>query len=283
MALNGTPLTPVSVFTANVFPPLPNSAVESADVAAGEQALLNRTEYLEDAKVDRDGDTMTGGLTITPPTPGDIGLIVNAAPNTNGVNVVGSGTGVAVDIAGAANSAMVVTAADAAAAVAIANSAGPGLTIIGSTSSTIPALGVATATAQSAASPRIAISSNGYLAFTGPDPNDTVDPGANNAVHALAIPKAWVLIDNTYSVLRSYNVSSVTNVAGSVYELTFVRPMATVNYGVSVTVSGAPGVGGGHNGNKSTSSFRFVLYDTTNKSLGFSGATEALIVVYGEQ
>lgn len=49
MALRGTPLTAVSAFTANVYPPQPNSTVESADVQAGEQALLNRTQYIYDS------------------------------------------------------------------------------------------------------------------------------------------------------------------------------------------------------------------------------------------
>lgn len=51
MALRATPLTAVSAFTANVYPPQPNSPVESNDVNAGEQVLLNRTEWLKDSLI----------------------------------------------------------------------------------------------------------------------------------------------------------------------------------------------------------------------------------------
>lgn len=48
MALSGTPLTETSAFTANIYPPQANSGIASNDVAAGEQALANRTKYLKD-------------------------------------------------------------------------------------------------------------------------------------------------------------------------------------------------------------------------------------------
>lgn len=50
MGLSGTPLTETSAFTAAVYPPQANSAVQSNDVAAGEQALANRTRYLYETK-----------------------------------------------------------------------------------------------------------------------------------------------------------------------------------------------------------------------------------------
>lgn len=50
MSLSLVPLTAVSAFTAAVYPPASGTAVLSADVASGEQALLNRTEYLYDLK-----------------------------------------------------------------------------------------------------------------------------------------------------------------------------------------------------------------------------------------
>jgi hypothetical protein len=43
-------LTETSAFTAAVYPPLANSPVLSNDVAAGEQALANRTKWLYDQK-----------------------------------------------------------------------------------------------------------------------------------------------------------------------------------------------------------------------------------------
>ena len=50
MGLSGTAITPVSTFTANVYPPASATPVLAADVLAGEQALVNRTEYLYDLK-----------------------------------------------------------------------------------------------------------------------------------------------------------------------------------------------------------------------------------------
>lgn len=47
MGLSGTPLTPVNAFTALVYPPDSGSPILAADVEAGEQALLNRTLYLQ--------------------------------------------------------------------------------------------------------------------------------------------------------------------------------------------------------------------------------------------
>jgi hypothetical protein len=60
MALSPTPLTETSAFTANVYPPQPNSAVAADDVGAGEQALANRTKFLNDTKFDKAGGTITG-------------------------------------------------------------------------------------------------------------------------------------------------------------------------------------------------------------------------------
>lgn len=50
MGLSSTALTAVSTFTANVYPPQPGTGVLAADVAAGLQNLLNRTQYLYDLK-----------------------------------------------------------------------------------------------------------------------------------------------------------------------------------------------------------------------------------------
>jgi hypothetical protein len=65
MALSGTPLTETSAFTAAVYPPQPNSDVESNDVAAGENALANRTLFLNDTKFDKAGGTVTGATTFS--------------------------------------------------------------------------------------------------------------------------------------------------------------------------------------------------------------------------
>jgi hypothetical protein len=64
MALDTTALTETSAFTANVYPPLSNTTVVAADVAAGEQALANRTLFLNDTKFDKAGGTITGQTII---------------------------------------------------------------------------------------------------------------------------------------------------------------------------------------------------------------------------
>lgn len=46
MSLSATPIVETSAFTAEIFPPQPNTPVEADDVHAGEQALANRTLYL---------------------------------------------------------------------------------------------------------------------------------------------------------------------------------------------------------------------------------------------
>lgn len=46
MSIDTTALTPVDEFTADLYPPRTGTPINSADVASGEQTLLNRTEYL---------------------------------------------------------------------------------------------------------------------------------------------------------------------------------------------------------------------------------------------
>lgn len=50
MALDTTPLTETSAFTPDICPPLANSAIASADVAASLQKLANRTLFLNDRR-----------------------------------------------------------------------------------------------------------------------------------------------------------------------------------------------------------------------------------------
>jgi hypothetical protein len=60
MALSATALTETSAFTAAVYPPQAATDVEADDVGAGEQALANRTLFLNDTKFDKAGGTVTG-------------------------------------------------------------------------------------------------------------------------------------------------------------------------------------------------------------------------------
>lgn len=46
MGLDSSALTAADTFTTNLYPPLSGTPVLAADVASGEQVLLNRTEYL---------------------------------------------------------------------------------------------------------------------------------------------------------------------------------------------------------------------------------------------
>lgn len=265
--------------------------VVAADIRVPVAALLAEvddirsiTTGLGNTKVDRAGDTMTGTLTITPSSAVDA-LVLNAATNQNAAVITGNGTAYAMEVtAGAANGAITAESNSGEATIEVYNASnGPGVTIIGSTSAIVPALGVATTTVQNATTPRVAISANGFLAMIGTDPNAGVDPGANNALHGANIPKAWVTIDDTYAILDGYNIASITNVLGSIYAVTFVRPMANANYGVKIHVHGAPGYSGAHNGTKTTTGFQFVLYKTNTLALGFGSATEAYIEVTGRQ
>lgn len=285
MAINTTPLAEASVYPAQIYGPLPNSDVESADVDNGLEKLGNRTRYLTDTKVAKAGDTMTSTLTITPAT-SLRALVLNAAANAKAATITGNGTAIAVEIiAGAANSAISATSTDAAPCAEFYNAGnGPGANITGSTSAVIPALIVATTTPSSGAVPRVAVAVSGYLKFTGTDPSVGVDPGANNALHGMTIPKAMALLDTSYAVLDSYNITSVVNVLGSIYRITFVRPMANANYGIKIHVHGAPGYSGTQaNATKTTTHFDFVLFKTDTLALGFGAATEAYIEVTGRQ
>ena len=196
--------------------------------------------------------TISGALTCSNTVTLSKGVtITQSTANTNAVTATGNGTGAGASCTGGAT--------------------GPGLT-------------AAPGTAQTAAVPQKAAEFAGYIQLTGTDPSATVDPGANNVIHALTVPKAWALINASYTILASYNIASVTTILGSVKRLDFVRPMANTSYGVSFSVSGAPGGGGAHNSVKDVNGFQFSVFDTTDKSLGFpAGTTEVYIEVMGAQ
>lgn len=275
----------------SILAPNDGDDVVAADVRGPVAALLAETDDIRNNavsglanKVDRTGDTMTGTLTITPSSAVDA-LVLNAATNHNAAVITGNGTAYAVEVTGGtANGAITAESNSGEATIEVFNASnGPGMTIVGSTSTAVPALGVATTTAQNATTPRMAISSSGFLALTGTNPNSNVDPGANNALHGANIAKAWVTIDDSYAILDGYNIASITHVVGSIYAVAFVRPMANANYGVKINVHGAPGYSGAHNGTKTTTGFQFVLFKTTDLTLGFGSATEAYIEVMGRQ
>lgn len=162
------------------------------------------------------------------------------------------------------------------------NGIGAGLVGVGGASG--PGLVAGSITLPTATVPTKGAEISGFLQISGTQPNSNVDPGSNNALHGANIVKAWVVLDTLYAVLDGYNIATITNIAGAVYRLDFVRPMANANYGVTIQQHGAPGGSGAHNGTKDVNGFRFTLYDTTDKSLGFAaGCTEAYIEVVGRQ
>lgn len=237
-----------SVPVTSIMCPDAGEEVKAEDIRAPVAALLAEADDIRNNattglanKVDRTGDTMTGGLTITP-TNLETALDLNAAPNQVALAVQGSGAATAVEIVAGTEAAITAIASTALPAATIANDDGPAMTLIGSTSTIIPALGVATATAQSAAVARMAISSNGFLAMIGTDPNPSTDPGEDNALHGANIPKTWARIasrvgDTDASRIKAgYNIASVTTTAFTC-EVSFVRPM-TGEYAVVFSIMG---------------------------------------------
>jgi hypothetical protein len=236
-------------------------------------------------KVAKAGDTMTGRL-----------IVGTSGTNQNGIESTGNGTGAGISTVGGAtgnggrfeggggnaNGAFCVGKGTGAGVSATGGATGPGVSATGGAAGV--GLTAANGVSQTATAPTCAIQSAGYLQMTGASPNPNVDPGANNALHGSNIPKAWCTIDTSYTVLDGHNIASVTNVAGSIYKVTFARPMANANYGVSIQQHGAPGGSGSLNSNKNAGDFEFVLYKTNDLSLGFvASTTHAYIEVMGRQ
>ena len=231
-----------------------------ADFLAECDDIRNGTGGLND-KVDRAG----GGNNI-----GAYGLGTGTGP---GVQGLGGTTGPGGNFTAGTNADGVTSAG---------NGTGSGISCTGG--ATGPGIIATPGTAQSVTVPRMAGQFAGYVRLTGANLNDGVDPGANNALHGQIIPKATLLIDDTYAILESYNIASITNIAGSVYEVTFIRQMANANYGIKINVHGAPGYAAAHNGTKTQALFRFVVYKTDTLALGFgAGATEAYFEITGKQ
>lgn len=98
MALSATPITPVndpnsldsSNAASKVYPPQPGTTTTANDVGAAEQILRNQTHTLNEVKVDRAGDTMTGRLIVG----------AAAATNNNAIQATGDGTGAGITATG---------------------------------------------------------------------------------------------------------------------------------------------------------------------------------------
>jgi len=241
---------------ASITCPDAGNDIKAEDIRQPVAALLAEADDIRNnaltglaSKVDRAGDTsMTSDFVVTD---GTLSVATPALVPSNAISGFGSGVGAGL--------------------VGVGGASGPGL-VAGS------------ATLPTALAPTKAGEFYGFVQITGPQPNSNVDPGANNALHATNIIKTWVTFDTSYVVLDGYNVLSVTNVAGQIWKVTFVRAMANANYGVSIHVHGAPGFSGALNTNKTASSFEFVLFKTDTLALGFgAGTTHAYIEVVGRQ
>lgn len=196
------------------------------------------------------GNGSGNGITATGGATGKGGAFVAGGGNTAGLSSVGTGTGAGAALTG--------------------GTTGPGLT-------------ATNGTAQIATAPTVAGQFAGYVEMTGADPNPTVDPGANNALHGANILKSWVVFDDSYNILDGYNIASITNVAGAIHKITFVRAMLNTTYGVKVHVNGLPGYSGAHNGVKNLTDFNFVLFKTDTLALGMPVGGEGFIEVTGRQ
>lgn len=88
MSLSATPLTAVSAFTANLYPPQAGTPINVADIEAGEQVLLNRTEFLKDTKYDKTGGTITGNLAVTGTLDVDGAADIDGALTVDGLTTI---------------------------------------------------------------------------------------------------------------------------------------------------------------------------------------------------
>lgn len=120
-------------------------------------------------------------------------------------------------------------------------------------------------TTQTAAAPTNAAQFGGYVQLTGADPNPGVDPGANDALHAANIIKAWGTVSLTggtpFATQDDYNVTDVTEPVANIYQINFVRAFSNTTYSVTFTPH-APGIGVSLS-TKTTTTCRFNVWDTT--------------------
>lgn len=162
------------------------------------------------------------------------------------------------------------------------NGTGSGATCTGG--ATGPGVTAASGTAQTGAAPTCAGTFAGYIQLTGADPNQGVDPGANNVLHAMAIPKALCNVvlsgGSPYTPLGSLNVDTVEDTVNPAeYKVTFKRKMATGVYFPQVSVR-TVGYGAAVVGMNDTD-FTFRVYKTSDLALT-TGQT-VIITVCGAQ
>ena len=190
--------------------------------------------------------TISGALTITKGV-----VVTQSTANTPAITCTGNGSGSGATCTGGAT--------------------GPGITAV-------------SGTAQTNTTPTCAAQFAGYIQLTGTDPNQGVDPGANNALHAIAIPKAWgnVVLSggSPYTPVGSYNVDTVEDTATpGEYKVTFKRAMANAFYAPIVIVrtvgfaAAVVGISAGH--------FTFRVFATD--TLALTTDLTAIFHVFGAQ
>lgn len=228
MALSGTPVARASTFYTDIYPPLPNSDVESGDVQDPIERLGCSDQYI------LDGGPFPKGITVTQSTLNARAIIATGNGTGSAVYATtGSGGGYAVQalpalasggqglFASGDGAGVPVTAISGANAAAIYAQAG------GGNKPGIRAFGNGTGAAVSCES--------GGVAFIGTEPTATADPGANTA-WAASQGKAWVNLSTdgagAITAHDALNVSSVAILAGKIV-VTFARGFATIHYAVT--------------------------------------------------
>lgn len=239
MALSGTALTETSAFTTNVYPPQANSTVLSNDVAAGEQALANRTKYLNDNKLNLTGGTLTGKLTISPSTAVQ-GLQVSAGAgsNQNAIQATGDGIGPAIIGTGGNSAAGAAFTAGGGSNFGVRGiGAGTGEGVRGQGGSTGPGGAFANGTDSTTTAPTFAVvAENGGIKLDAVSPNADQDPGANSCIFPQNTPSSSAILVSDgaggFTVLGNtgFNVDSWTGDSSGVGTVTFARTLPGNRY-----------------------------------------------------
>ena len=218
--------------------------------SAGSIVTLAGTTTLSGTNTLSGTTTISGALTCSNTVTLSKGVtITQSTANTNAITATGNGTGAGASCTGGAT--------------------GPGIAAV-------------SGTPQTNIAPTCAGTFAGYIQLTGTDPSAGVNPGANNALHAMAIPKAWASVSvasgaGPYTPADSYNISTVTDVSTGVYDVTFVRAMSNSSYPVVFTANAIGLIA--CTTSRSTTGFRFTVYDSlTQVAVGNAVAIHFLVL-----
>lgn len=290
MALSPTKITPVldpncldaANAASEVFPPLATTTTLANDVGAGEQKLRNQTHTLNEVKVNRSGDTMTGRLTITPAAATN-GLVVSAGPgsNQNAIQATGDGIGPAIIGTGGVNAVGATFAAGGGNNFGVRGTGAgtePGGEFIGGT--TGAGMKARAGTASTAVAPTYAmLAVDGGFHMSGVvSPDATVNPGIDFAQFPQSIVTSSALVtSNVFTVNASgFNVATFAGTAGGIATITFVRPLPGNNYRIHVFAQ--DGYDARWNGVQNVGNFQFIVRDQATNAV--VNLTTTTIVFY---